>query len=471
MGSRDHPRSRGAGDGTVHRTAAVHGIIPAHAGRARCPSSAKSPSRDHPRSRGAGGKDDKSGLRGVGSSPLTRGGPRADVSRTGRRRIIPAHAGRAPWSRRRPTARRDHPRSRGAGCGRRGWSVIAAGSSPLTRGGLDLGETLRSFGGIIPAHAGRAAWRTCPPRPGRDHPRSRGAGRRRGRPCPGVKGSSPLTRGGHHLRAPIDERLGIIPAHAGRACSCTTHRTRHRDHPRSRGAGLKLCEMPGVDVGSSPLTRGGQQGLAGAVRFDGIIPAHAGRAATCPATRSMWRDHPRSRGAGKEPKKADDGSEGSSPLTRGGPAQSAQSAAERGIIPAHAGRARCSARITGARRDHPRSRGAGRIHLRQASMPPGSSPLTRGGPNARTDPARHAGIIPAHAGRARGASRCPRRTWDHPRSRGAGFSSMFMENQDPGSSPLTRGGHLKNPVIPGPSAVRGREYLHFRARRYCAALL
>ena len=151
--------------------------------------------RAHPRSRGENAKSDPHRLVEPGSSPLTRGKPLAGLAGLLSGRLIPAHAGKTreyPQCSRAPGA---HPRSRGENIGWRWYHSGKSGSSPLTRGKLDLGGASDHPPGLIPAHAGKTPWRT-PSMPGRwAHPRSRGENLTEFTHYASVTGSSPLTRG------------------------------------------------------------------------------------------------------------------------------------------------------------------------------------------------------------------------------------------------------------------------------------
>ena len=135
------------------------GIIPALAGNTCIPRKNNKKGSDHPRSRGEylpipdGADLDR------GSSPLSRGIPgRPDQAVTGAR-IIPALAGNTGPVQFRPSARPDHPRSRGEYKATTWPQKIVTGSSPLSRGiqrALGLKIALKR---IIPALAGNTiAW-------------------------------------------------------------------------------------------------------------------------------------------------------------------------------------------------------------------------------------------------------------------------------------------------------------------------
>ena len=85
------------------------------------------------------------------------------------------------------------------------------GSSPLTRGKLDVAQLLADGIGLIPAHAGKTSPSSTSRQGTTAHPRSRGENRGVTRICNEILGSSPLTRGKHFLTcafiAQIDQIL------------------------------------------------------------------------------------------------------------------------------------------------------------------------------------------------------------------------------------------------------------------------
>ena len=192
------------------------GLIPAHAGKTRDHRPGIQPGEAHPRSRGENAVGFADVAREAGSSPLTRGKLSDITYQAAKPRLIPAHAGKTTGFHCRPFSMPAHPRSRGENPPLRSPSTRAAGSSPLTRGKLlGLGAD-RDKVGLIPAHAGKTC--SCSHRSARcaAHPRSRGENNaRRGMKYRGA-GSSPLTRGKPPLRLSIRALAGLIPAHAGK---------------------------------------------------------------------------------------------------------------------------------------------------------------------------------------------------------------------------------------------------------------
>ena len=194
------------------------------------------------------------------------------------------------------------------------------GSSPLTRGKRGVrqatGETVR----LIPAHAGKTAWRATAANPASAHPRSRGENTRDGESVREVAGSSPLTRGKPVTNSKAQLTRGLIPAHAGKTHTHDVMQTTHTAHPRSRGENEYGFAVADKDSGSSPLTRGklGVVGVRGPVV--GLIPAHAGKTRGSVISRASTPAHPRSRGENAVFGLAFGLFPGSSPLTRGKPA-------------------------------------------------------------------------------------------------------------------------------------------------------
>ena len=231
-----------------------------------------------------------------------------------------------------------HPRSRGENVIPQCGGGALGGSSPLTRGKRGVrqatGETVR----LIPAHAGKTAWRATAANPASAHPRSRGENTRDGESVREVAGSSPLTRGklSNGLRSPSRPRL--IPAHAGKTHTHDVMQTTHTAHSRSRGENEYGFAVADKDSGSSPLTRGklGVVGVRGPVV--GLIPAHAGKTSRQADKARVHEAHPRSRGENKGTSEHTTGPGGSSPLTRGKRLGAKDMYDLSRLIPAHAGK-------------------------------------------------------------------------------------------------------------------------------------
>ena len=152
----------------------------------------------------------------TGSSPLTRGKRDPSADRTNRRGLIPAHAGKTDM--RPPTGSYSgaHPRSRGENSKTIKLNIFELGSSPLTRGKLELDPLPAPHARLIPAHAGKTRVVVLGDKSVTAHPRSRGENDVVILQARHVNGSSPLTRGKHVLRDRTRGRPGLIPAHAGK---------------------------------------------------------------------------------------------------------------------------------------------------------------------------------------------------------------------------------------------------------------
>ena len=273
-----------------HARAALHavrrGLIPAHAGKT--PSSCNPIPRvaAHPRSRGENAKYTLCRGMNGGSSPLTRGKPAWTRCPRPCRRLIPAHAGK--------TFRRKvgffdwpaHPRSRGENSPFRGSRVLYAGSSPLTRGKLVVISVFYIQDGLIPAHAGKTGFQRRASMIRGAHPRSRGENPTAYTPVGAVTGSSPLTRGKQNMLAGERGHGRLIPAHAGKTVDDSPEVIEAQAHPRSRGENV-LPRLPSADfAGSSPLTRGKLQAIVPIIASVRLIPAHAGKTSPWAAVRA-----------------------------------------------------------------------------------------------------------------------------------------------------------------------------------------
>ena len=191
--------------------------------------------------------------------------------------------------------------------------------------------------------------------------------------------------------------------------------------------------------GSSPLTRG-KHGFVVSERLDpGLIPAHAGKTCPCPASSSTTRAHPRSRGENLRARAKQHPKHGSSPLTRGKHDRVDCFPSGGRLIPAHAGKTPRTACRRWRARAHPRSRGENTSLTWSDISGLGSSPLTRGKHLRPVHRRRREGLIPAHAGKTLANPDGDLHRWAHPRSRGENTAPPGREGQVVGSSPLTRG--------------------------------
>ena len=250
--------------------------IPAHAGNSRTERRRHGQQPVHSRARGEQPPGDGCAQGGLGSSPRTRGTASAPRWPPAETRFIPAHAGNRTriGNRQRPFP--VHPRARGEQSTWRAHASACAGSSPRTRGTVDLARPRLRLRRFIPAHAGNSRPGAPTPPPAPVHPRARGEqvlttfGRDSG------YGSSPRTRGTERMGRSRIARLRFIPAHAGNRASTATWPPIRTVHPRARGEQASKAIAISAASGSSPRTRGTERRNGERVRSQRFIPAHAG---------------------------------------------------------------------------------------------------------------------------------------------------------------------------------------------------
>ncbi len=132
---------------------------------------------------------------------------------------------------------------------------------------------------------------------------------------------------------------------------------------------------------------------------------------------------------------------GSSPHTRGAPPGGTRTPAQARIIPAYAGSTLRRRRRRVGPRDHPRIRGEHKRGLFVTFNDNGSSPHTRGAHLRLRLATRQLRIIPAYAGSTLAYLKSSRKGTDHPRIRGEHHLHDARAFVIAGSSPHTRGAH------------------------------
>ena len=133
---------------------------------------------------------------------------------------------------------------------------------------------------------------------------------------------------------------------------------------------------------------------------------------------------------------------GSSPLTRGTPVQTASIRGLLRFIPAYAGNSSivpCASKYGPV---HPRLRGELFFRNDRDRVACGSSPLTRGTQKDIVNRLRRHRFIPAYAGNSNFQTFFSFLRTVHPRLRGELNFLLLIKQQSIGSSPLTRGTHL-----------------------------
>ena len=174
-----------------------------------------------------------------------------------------------------------------------------------------------------------------------------------------------------------------------------------------------------------------------------IIPARAGNARRSLVSPSARSDHPRACGERLHGIELEMRTIGSSPRVRGTPRAARLREHARRIIPARAGNARCQARRTRARADHPRACGERRRARTPTRLTPGSSPRVRGTLPGDLVELHGFRIIPARAGNAWRRWSVPHERPDHPRACGEREHLVAVACGNYGSSPRVRGTRLR----------------------------
>ena len=381
----------------------MRGLIPAHAGKTRRGAFGFQIVGAHPRSRGENVDDVHIHDVQQGSSPLTRGKPPRPPRPANLCGLIPAHAGKTLRRSRRRIRRRAHPRSRGENSAWTGPQARGWGSSPLTRGKLNIMDAAEDVKGLIPAHAGKTVCLGVDLATDRAHPRSRGENLEVAGHEFNFGGSSPLTRGKPLVGAQGLARVGLIPAHAGKTTGRSAGPCARGAHPRSRGENHTGRWAGRGLQGSSPLTRGKLLPALISETAGGLIPAHAGKTGSVELICFVWSAHPRSRGENGWWASDDNTRRGSSPLTRGKRLVGLRRQHAPRLIPAHAGKTSAWSAPAGGRGAHPRSRGENAAGIASVALTQGSSPLTRGKPIDVAGLQTGIRLIPAHAGKTSGS--------------------------------------------------------------------
>ena len=175
-------------------------------------------------------------------------------------------------------------------------------------------------------------------------------------------------------------------------------------HPRACGENAAFLYRATGHRGSSPRMRG-KQGIVCAIsRSKRLIPAHAGKTPSHRVYHVFPTAHPRACGENREIEFGGWYEQGSSPRMRGKPCVIPALPKFDGLIPAHAGKTGQADVLQHDSGAHPRACGENARASRTLALPPGSSPRMRGKRHFRRLPRAGRRLIPAHAGKTR---RCP----------------------------------------------------------------
>ena len=152
----------------------------------------------------------------AGTSPRTRGKPLEASDLLLAVRNIPAHAGKTAPTYTEKTLSAEHPRARGENVAMPAAWAVEAGTSPRTRGKLEAFIIIPEEDRNIPAHAGKTHFVGGGSTSPAEHPRARGENRVSRFLALTMLGTSPRTRGKLQLTVRCDGVAGNIPAHAGK---------------------------------------------------------------------------------------------------------------------------------------------------------------------------------------------------------------------------------------------------------------
>ena len=194
-----------------------------------------------------------------------------------------------------------------------------------------------------------------------------------------------------------------------------------------------------IRSGSSPRVRGKLIGQASTRHRRGLIPACAGKTFTGSLGAAGKTAHPRV--CGENPAQAHQLGRvlGSSPRVRGKREGEADAGSRNGLIPACAGKTGWRAAPPHSQPAHPRVCGENGKYAGSPVLKSGSSPRVRGKPARLRLRLRHAGLIPACAGKTARVNRGLRGLEAHPRVCGENSFRELFEKLTEGSSPRVRG--------------------------------
>ena len=174
----------------------------------------------------------------------------------------------------------------------------------------------------------------------------------------------------------------------------------------------------------------------------GLIPAHAGKTSHSVAVILCETAHPRACGENPSASTFTPLPYGSSPRMRGKPQTQSLTRIRIRLIPAHAGKTAPLPRLERSRPAHPRACGENQGNLFPPDIPIGSSPRMRGKRAGSGAGAGASGLIPAHAGKTSRLRRAGSHARAHPRACGENRAKRSSTYAARGSSPRMRGKRL-----------------------------
>ena len=377
LGYGPSPRVRGSLDAILDGRAG-DGSIPACAGKPSRRRPKPSTAGVHPRVCGEADGTLSSDASDQGPSPRVRGSRSDGDSVPGASGSIPACAGKPIGYLAASRLCRVHPRVCGEARGEDEERPAAEGPSPRVRGSLDAVSGFGSVPRSIPACAGKPTIRCAAATLARVHPRVCGEAYRFRLTTAADEGPSPRVRGSPHVFVPLDPAAGSIPACAGKPAALAPVVGFIRVHPRVCGEAYEWVDA-GVGVpGPSPRVRGSPCSCDGHLERVGSIPACAGKPRPASSRAPSTRVHPRVCGEANVEDMTRSPLNGPSPRVRGSPLQRAQRPGVLGSIPACAGKPAPRAPGRCLESVHPRVCGEAHANIEQWAIATGPSPRVRG---------------------------------------------------------------------------------------------
>ena len=473
------PRVRGKPD-PLRPPRHRRGLIPARAGKTHRGNPRRRAVTAHPRACGENMNSKGTVCPRFGSSPRVRGKRRHRRRDEGRPGLIPARAGKTTAAPRAASPTTAHPRACGENGVAAGGRQRLRGSSPRVRGKHRPNHRDRLRGGLIPARAGKTCGRRALRFSASAHPRACGENPPMLAARSPTAGSSPRVRGKRWRRPPRSRAARLIPARAGKTCSAGFVGAFPRAHPHACGenvpirasAALVVGSSPRVRgkpaarcasaaprtahpracgenaagtpsaaawAGSSPRVRGKLRGAWGTWPDPGLIPARAGKTASCLCRPGRTTAHPRACGENAMHACARATAAGSSPRVRGKPVVDIIQRLAGRLIPARAGKTCRRGSVSNRHQAHPRACGENFQACSAAARVAGSSPRVRGKLVSQVIGVVADGLIPARAGKTRRRGSRTRAGPAHPRACGENQDQGVLDLTETGSSPRVRG--------------------------------
>ena len=230
----------------------------------------------HPRDRGEHGRPISRESCSYGSSPRSRGTLQGERTAADGTRFIPAIAGNTGDSEQTLDFRSVHPRDRGEHSSQSRESTTSVGSSPRSRGTLRSCGRYRQRVRFIPAIAGNTKRASSSRSLITVHPRDRGEHRATSGSSSRPGGSSPRSRGTLQVTGPHERKARFIPAIAGNTAAGGARFVQGPVHPRDRGEHGQARRPGGLADGSSPRSRGTLFAASAGLLLFRFIPAIAG---------------------------------------------------------------------------------------------------------------------------------------------------------------------------------------------------